>query len=68
VHYAVYAYAALGDRDRAFEWLDRAFEVTHYHLVFLAVDPKLDPLRDDPRFAAFLERAKLTHVARSLTH
>lgn len=48
-------YGALGDRDRAFEWLERAFEK---RLVwFLKVHPALDPLRGDPRFTALLTKA-----------
>jgi TolB-like protein/DNA-binding winged helix-turn-helix (wHTH) protein/Tfp pilus assembly protein PilF len=60
---AVWAYAALGDRDAAFAWLDRAFALGHYQLVFVAVDPRLDALRDDPRFAAALRRIGLPAVA-----
>jgi len=41
-------YAGLGDKDRAFEWLDRAYEARDMGLVLLKVDPPLDPLRSDP--------------------
>jgi TolB-like protein/DNA-binding winged helix-turn-helix (wHTH) protein/Tfp pilus assembly protein PilF len=49
-------YAGLGDRDKAFEWLDRAYDVKDVHLMFLTVDSKWDPYRSDPRFAALLAR------------
>jgi TolB-like protein/DNA-binding winged helix-turn-helix (wHTH) protein/Tfp pilus assembly protein PilF len=62
VYGAVWAYAALGDRDAAFHWLDRALEIGHYQLVVLAVDPRLDPLRGDPRFAHRLKRVALDTV------
>ncbi|HSF78730.1 MAG TPA: winged helix-turn-helix domain-containing protein [Steroidobacteraceae bacterium] len=43
-------HAALGEADIAFEWLDRAFAERSTLLVFLTWDPRLDPLRRDPRF------------------
>jgi len=49
-------YAALGDADRAFEWLDRAVHEHDAMLGYLRVDPKFDPLRDDSRFAVILGR------------
>ena len=50
-------YTALGDKDAAFQWLDRALE--RRIVWFLKVHPFLDPLRDDPRFAALLKKAGL---------
>jgi TolB-like protein/Tfp pilus assembly protein PilF len=41
---------ALGDSSEALQWLRRAFEQRSHSLVFLAVDPQLDPLRSDPGF------------------
>jgi len=52
-------YAGLGDRDKAFEWLQRAYEERSRALVFLLVEPKLDPLRPDPRFQDLLRRVGL---------
>lgn len=49
----------LGDPDLAFRWLDRAFEQRCPQLVYLAVDPKYDPIRQDPRFAALVQRIGL---------
>jgi len=49
-------HAALGERDLAFKWLDKAYEDRHPWLVMLKVTPKVDSLRSDPRFAALLER------------
>ncbi len=49
-------HAALGDRDRAFGLLARAFEERDPEVLYLKVDPRADPLRNDPRFAGFLER------------
>jgi tetratricopeptide (TPR) repeat protein len=50
------AYIALGDTDRAFESLEKACESRSPHLCCLQVDPMLDPLRLDPRFAALLKK------------
>lgn len=49
-------HAGLGDAAGVFETLERAYAVRDVNLVFLPVDPKMDPFRDDPRFRALLER------------
>ena len=51
--------AALGRIDEAFEWLDRAYEERDALLTWVSVAPHYDPLRDDPRFDALLERMGL---------
>lgn len=45
--------AALGEKDKAFAELDKSYEVFER---LLRVDPLLDPLRDDPRFADLMRR------------
>jgi tetratricopeptide (TPR) repeat protein len=52
-------HAALGDRERAFLWLDRAYEARTWELVQLKVDGRWDGVRSDPRFAALLRRIGL---------
>lgn len=49
-------HAGLGERDAAFEWLERAYAARDVHLIFLTQDPKWDGYRDDPRFSALLTR------------
>jgi len=49
-------YAALGDADSAFAWLDRAWEQRTHWLIFSPYDALFDPLRRDPRWAAFRRR------------
>jgi serine/threonine-protein kinase len=49
-------HAGLGEKDQAFEWLERAYEVRDQGLLFLKVGPDLDPLRSDPRFQDLLRR------------
>jgi Flp pilus assembly protein TadD len=49
-------HAGLGDKDRAFLWLERSFKERSRSLVFLQVAPALDSLRRDPRFADLVRR------------
>ena len=50
---------ALGETDRAFEWLDKAIEARDWQMALLNVEPAFDPLRSDRRFAALVERVGL---------
>jgi DNA-binding winged helix-turn-helix (wHTH) protein/tetratricopeptide (TPR) repeat protein len=52
-------FAALGERDQAFALLDKAFAQHDIQLVSLKVDPSLDGLRDDARFAELISRVGL---------
>jgi eukaryotic-like serine/threonine-protein kinase len=54
-------YSLLGERDAAFEWLGRAEAEHAVGLTYVGVDPRIDALRDDPRFAGLMAR-----VSRSL--
>jgi TolB-like protein/tetratricopeptide (TPR) repeat protein len=51
------AYLGLGDEEEAFTWMERCAEERSNIMQFLKVHPFFDPLRGDPRFAAFLRRA-----------
>jgi DNA-binding winged helix-turn-helix (wHTH) protein/TolB-like protein/tetratricopeptide (TPR) repeat protein len=51
-------HAGLGHKDEAFSWLDKAFEERSHWLVWLRLDPRWKNLRDDPRFAALIEKIK----------
>jgi tetratricopeptide (TPR) repeat protein len=53
-------YAALGDADNAFLWLDRAMEDRSTHLPQLATTPVFASLRGDPRFAKLIDRIGMT--------
>jgi serine/threonine-protein kinase len=52
-------YSALGARDEAFAWFDKAVADRSWTLLFAKVDPRFDPLRTDPRFGALLKRIGL---------
>lgn len=51
--------AAVGDLDRAFACLERAFQVRSAGLIYLHVDPGYRPLRGDPRFRGLVDRIGL---------
>jgi tetratricopeptide (TPR) repeat protein len=51
-------YLGLGDQQKTFEWLDRAYEERSGFLAFVRVEPMLDPLRGDARFVRFVEHIK----------
>jgi hypothetical protein len=55
-HGVAQAYVALGEREKAFTWLEKAVEDRSPQLVRLKVDPLVDPLRSDPRFQDLLRR------------
>jgi len=49
-------YVGLGDKGQAFDSLEKAFDERSTLLTYLKMDPRFDPLRDDPRFQAMLRR------------
>lgn len=52
-------YAALGDRDQAFAWLEKSYLDRNISLTWLLVNSEMDLLRSDPRFADLLRRIGL---------
>lgn len=52
-------YMRLGDNDEAFFWLQKAVDVKHPGVAALRVEPAMDGLRSDPRFADLLRRINL---------
>ncbi|HET8669863.1 MAG TPA: tetratricopeptide repeat protein [Candidatus Saccharimonadales bacterium] len=49
-------YVGLGEKDLAFDWLERAFEERSPWLIHLNVDPRFDSVRADPRFRDLVDR------------
>ena len=52
-------YVRLGDRDRAFVWLNKALQERSPYLLALKVDHQWDPIRSDPRFNALVKQVGL---------
>jgi tetratricopeptide (TPR) repeat protein len=55
------SYAALGDKDKAITWLEKAYEERDDWIAFIKVDPNLDGLRAEPRFVELLRRVGLAY-------
>jgi tetratricopeptide (TPR) repeat protein len=47
-------YTGMGDKDRAFEWLQKAYDQHSSDLPWIKADPRMDPLRSDPRYHELL--------------
>ena len=52
-------YAGLNDKKDAFKWLEDAYRAHDVGLIYLKVDPCLEPLRSDPQFKDLLHRVGL---------
>lgn len=55
----MFAYAALGKKSEALDWLERAVNERSATLTVLKLTPLLDSLRDEPRFRTVLKRMNL---------
>jgi len=55
-------YASLGDKDKAFDFLEKAYQERSPDLPwFLKVDVRIDNLRSDPRYSTLFRRVGLPH-------
>jgi len=52
-------YAGLGEKNKAFLWLENSYKAHNEGLTNLKIDPCLDPLRSDPRFNDLVRRVGL---------
>ena len=59
VEMAAFTYSSLGNKDRAFVWLDKAVEQRDWCVPFLTRDNVWNPIRTDPRFKNLLRRVGL---------
>jgi serine/threonine protein kinase/tetratricopeptide (TPR) repeat protein len=58
-YFIAQVYAGLGDKEHAFEWLNKGLNDRAFYMFFLRVDPWFDDLHDDPRFTDLLRRIGL---------
>jgi TolB-like protein/tetratricopeptide (TPR) repeat protein len=55
-HFFAMRYALLGEKDKAFEYLEKAYQAHDINLIYLKVNPDWDDLRDDPRFQELVRK------------
>jgi TolB-like protein/DNA-binding winged helix-turn-helix (wHTH) protein/tetratricopeptide (TPR) repeat protein len=53
-------YAAIGEHEKAFAWLEKSYAMRQADLVSIKIDPPLDNLRGDEHFRNLLQRVHLT--------
>jgi tetratricopeptide (TPR) repeat protein len=58
--YIAAIHGVLGERDEAFDWLEKAYVERDPALCELKTAPRFDPLRTDPRFTAFFKKVWLS--------
>ena len=51
-------YIALGDKQRALDWIEAALDDRRGWVAYLRVHPIMDSLQSEPRFGALVERMK----------
>jgi serine/threonine protein kinase/Tol biopolymer transport system component/tetratricopeptide (TPR) repeat protein len=69
-YFIALVHTALGEHDEAFDWLKKALKSRDEWMIWLGTEPKLDPLRSDPRFADLLQEVGLKgeEITRFLAH
>jgi len=58
-YYIASFYLTIDQEDKAFEWLERAYQEHDHWLIILRVDPKFDSIRSDPRYKTLLKKMNL---------
>jgi hypothetical protein len=58
-YYIAGIYSTLGEREQAFEWLEKAYQVRDYQISPIMIDPVFGGIRSDPRYADLLRRMGL---------
>jgi tetratricopeptide (TPR) repeat protein len=57
-----YMYVGLGQKDKAFAWLEKGYQERSGLMPWLKSEPKLDSLREDARFADLVRRIGTSRV------
>ncbi|MFN6964828.1 MAG: TPR end-of-group domain-containing protein [Pyrinomonadaceae bacterium] len=55
-YFIAMTYLAAGEYDEAFKWFERAVDDGNEWMIWFGVEPKLDPIRSDPRYVEILRR------------
>jgi len=58
-YYLAESFSAIGERDSAFYWLEKAHQQRCHYLTEIKINPDLDSLRSDPRFDELLRKMNL---------
>ena len=64
-HVAV-IHIALGDTNAGLDWLERAYDEQSPWIGYLRVDPRVDPVRSDPRFEGLLRKTRQSGAFQSI--
>jgi adenylate cyclase len=51
-----FVYVGMGDKSKALDWLEKAHEERSAWLAWINVEPRFDPLREEPRFKQLIEK------------
>ena len=62
-YFVAMSYLAIGDHDKAFEYFDKAVAEKNEWLIWFGVDPKLDPIRSDPRYFETLRKINYPNLS-----
>jgi tetratricopeptide (TPR) repeat protein len=57
--YFALLWMGLGDNKQALTWLEHGYKDRSEHMLYLGLEPLVDPLRSDPRFALLLKKVGL---------
>ena len=49
-------YVGLDEKDKAFEWFEKAYQERSWFLMFIKMDPLMDSVRSDPRYLSLIRR------------
>jgi tetratricopeptide (TPR) repeat protein len=58
-YYTAIVYVGLGEKEQALSFLEKAFADRSNGLIFMGVEPELDPIRSDPKFIKLERELKL---------
>ncbi len=55
-------YHGLGETDKAFEWLEKAYDERDGNLIYITIPPPFDSIRPDPRFKQLMKKMGLENL------